>query len=171
MSALWHVQVLRLEDMEVDLRVCLIHPDAGAFLTEPQFALRLLYDEAWQDDEQFHSVAAGPLAEAISPEQIEDDDWLTDNAQDYIASVTLSDVQREPYDEDATQELIDEQVRAQGISQDNQSEWKRAWNSAWEAFWKDPSNLPVATYTIKVTDPRWISHLKLEQSWDSAAYA
>lgn len=171
MSALWHVQVLRLEDTEVDLRVCLSHPDAGPFSTDRQFALRLLYDEARKYDKQFRSIAAGALAQAISPKEIEDDNWLTHNAKDYIVSVTVSDVQRVPFDEEATQRLIDQQVQAQGVLQANKPEWKRAWNSAWESFWKDSSNLPLATYTITVTDTRWLSHLTPGQSWDSAAYA
>jgi hypothetical protein len=170
MSALWDVEVIRIEDRKVDLLVGFRHPDAGPFSTAPQFALRLLYDQAWKYDDQFRSIAAGELAETISPAEIEDDNWLTNNVQNYIVSVTLSDVKRVPFDEEVTQELINQQVQTQGISPTNKSEWQRAWNSCWEAFWQDTSNLPVATYTVIVTDAKWLSHLTLNQRWDSAAY-
>lgn len=39
-----------------------------------------------------------------------------------------------------------------------------------DAYWSEKDGLPQAVLLIKVTDPRWISHLTLGQEWDTTAH-
>lgn len=169
MSNLWHIEVLDLVGCQVRLLVRSIHPDAAAFPTSKEFALRLIADRAFRFDESGAYVALGPLGEALAPNSYWNDEVMRQSADGFIASVHLSDVQNAPFDEESSRRQIEARLRARGLTPGD-SAWQAAFDEAWNEFWQTPSNLPSAIYTIRVTDPRWIAHLAPAQQWDSAAY-
>lgn len=169
MSTLWNVKVVELGGPRVGLRVWLVHPDAGPFSQSAVFALRLLYDEAWEYNVQMERVARGPLGEEITPDNIEDARWMRANAGRFIADVALVEELRAPLDEQAIHRRIESALRERGLGPGDAT-WAQDKRAAWNVFWRDPDNLPEALYRITVTDPRWLAHLAPDQTWRSAAY-
>lgn len=169
MSTVWNVRVLEVAGDRARLALTLAHPDAGRFPRSPQFALRLLFDEARGLDGNFEEVARGPLGDALTRAEVHDEGFMRTGAARFVAAVDVTDVAHAPFDETAAHRAVDDKVRAQGIAQGG-PEWDEAWDAAWRAWWKDPANLPSAVYTIRVTDPRWLGHLAPSQTWRSAAY-
>ena len=169
MSALWSARVITKDNRRLVVELRAIHPDSGAFLTPKRFALRLLYDEAYGYGPGSVREARGPLGEAIALEQTFDDAFLDANADRFVERVTV-DVRTPPLDVEALRARLDREVGDLGIRREDRAAWSAAWDQRWDAFWDEPANLPVAMYTIDVTDPRWIAHLEVGSSWDSAAY-
>jgi len=80
------------------------------------------------------------LTDSITEEQIADNYWLVNFDEDYIRSVTLENIQNFPFTENFILNL------------------------------ENPQQLPQADYSIEVTNPKWIAHLKEGSVWESAAY-
>jgi hypothetical protein len=170
MSSLWSARVLTKDNRRIVVELRAIHPDSGEFLATKRFALRLLYDEAYRYGPGSVREPTGPLGEAIALEQTFDDAFLDSNADRFIERVALGNVRNAPLDVEALRDRFDSEVAGGGVRRDDRAAWSAAWDARWDAFWTDPANLPAATYTIDVTDPRWIAHLDVASQWDSAAY-
>lgn len=170
MSDLWRVQVVDVRDKEIRLRVEAIHPDAGPFPYSKVFALRLLADTVSRTRLGGESNDASPLGAEIGPRRYGDDAFMRQNADRFIVSVSLSDVENSPFDENALKERINAQLREKGLKTEDGEAWQKAFDEAWNNFWRSPSELPSATYTIQVTDARWLSHLSKGAEWNTAAY-
>jgi hypothetical protein len=111
----------------------------------------------------------GPLGDAIALEQTFDDTVMDASADRFVERVGVN-VRRPRLDVEALRDRLDQEVAGRGIRRDDSAAWRTAWDELWDAFWADPENLPVATYTVDVTDPRWIAHLTIGSTWESAAY-
>ena len=114
-------------------------------------------------------VDTGDGSDAITLDQTFDDTFMDGNVDRFIERLTVN-VQKPRLDVEALRDRLDREVAARGIRRDDHEAWNTAWNELWDAFWDDATNLPVATYTIDVTDPQWIAHLDMGSTWESAAY-
>ena len=169
MSALWSARVLTKDKRRIVIELRAIHPDSGEFQDAKRFALRLLYDEAYGYGPDLALKSRGPLGDAITLDQTFDDAFLDGNVDRFIERVAVN-VQKPRLDEQQLRDRIDRDVAGRGIRRDDREAWSAAWNELWDAFWDDRGNLPMATYTIDVTDPQWIAHLQVGSTWESAAY-
>jgi hypothetical protein len=169
MSALWSARVLAKDNRRIVIELRAIHPDSGEFQDGKRFALRILYDEAYGYGSDLAIKSRGPLGEAITLDQTFDDKFLDDSVDSFVERVVV-DVQKPRLDVEKLRDRLDREVAARGIRLEDGEQWKDAWNELWDAFWDEPANLPVATYTIDVTDPQWIAHLAVGSAWESAAY-
>jgi hypothetical protein len=111
----------------------------------------------------------GPLGDAIALEQTFDDTFLDAGVDRFVERVGVH-VRKPRLDVEALRDRLDQEVAGRGIRREDSAAWRAAWDELWDAFWADPEHLPVATYTIDVTDPPWIAHLTVGSSWESAAY-
>ncbi len=170
MSNLWQVQVVDVNDDEIRVRVQVIHPDVGEFPTSKDFALRVLADMAFSFDAKGTYIVAAPLGAGIGSKGYWDEKFMQQNVDRFIASVSIFDIENAPFNENAVRQRINKQLQDKGIDSQNDEAWQVAFNDAWNEFWRMPSNLPSATYTIKVTDTGWITHLSKGMQWDTSAY-
>jgi hypothetical protein len=170
MSALWKAEVLTKQPHAVEVRVRQIHPDSGPFERDKVFALRLIYDEAFDYGPGLARQIRGPLGEAISLEQTFDAAHMAANVDRFIRTVEVRDVSGPPLDLDAARAQVDREVASAGVAPGGPA-WGAAWERAWGELWRDAARLPSAIYRIEVTDPRWLDHLAPGQAWESAAYA
>ena len=169
MSALWQVAILETHDTHLRLQLRFSHPDAGDFPNTPSFALRLLHEQAWEFDSNLQYKGICPLGESITQDNIYDDDWLAEHTDQFITSVQIEQVKGESYDEKAVIASINQVLDDTGMSRGS-SEREREFNELWGGFWKTSAVLPVATYKITVSDPKWISHMTKGKKWNSAAF-
>jgi hypothetical protein len=169
MSALWSARVLSKDNCRIVVELRAIHPDSGEFQDVKRFALRLLYDEAYGYGADMALKSRGPLGDAITLDQTFDDGFMDGNADRFVEHVAV-DVQKPRLDVEQLRDRLDREVAERGIRRDDHEAWNTAWNELWDAFWDEPANLPVATYTIDVTDPQWTAHLDVGSTWESAAY-
>ncbi|MFN8286723.1 MAG: pentapeptide repeat-containing protein [Chitinophagales bacterium] len=170
MSSLWNVSVINKGKDWVDLAVSLDHPDAGAFPEDPTFALCLLTQEAYGFDSKYNYIPTSALGEQIPHDRSYQPHDLEERVKEFIVKTTIYETQNCPFDEYEAHRRTDEEVVALGFTKDSQ-EWENAWQDKWRDFWSNPNNLPSAKYRIWVTDPKWIAHLTVGQSFDSAAYS
>jgi len=168
-STLWKVEVFKLAGDTVRLAVTLLHPDAGPFQTEKAFAIRMLFEQATEMNDDFERVARGPLGTAIDVEQVHDDAYLAAHVGDFISKVEVSNVQNEGLDRDKARAAVDKALAAEGKKKSDPG-YAELQEERLESFWADAKNLPTAVYTIQVTDGKWLQHLKPGQTWGSAAY-
>jgi len=169
MSALWSAHVLAKDGCRVVIELRGIHPDSGEFQSAKRFALRLLYDEAYRYEPDLALKSRGPLGDAITLDQTFDDAFIDANVDRFVESVAV-DVQKPRLDVGALRDRLDREVTGLGLRPDDREAWSTAWNERWDAFWADSANLPVAIYAIDVTDPQWLAHLEVSDTWESAAY-
>lgn len=169
MSALWSARALRKSDRRIVLELRAIHPDSGEFSTAKPFALRLLYDEAYGYGPGSVLQSRGPLGEAVLLDQTFNDAFMAAHVDQYVEQVA-AEVHKPRLDPAALSARIDQEVADRGVRREAPEAFAAAREARWKAFWAEPANLPHATYTIDVTDPRWLAHLSVGQAWDSAAY-
>ncbi|XXY47652.1 hypothetical protein WME91_47375 [Sorangium sp. So ce269] len=150
----------------VDVRVRPTHPDSGPFVASKVFALRLLYDEAYSYGPGLVREARGPLGEAIALDHTFDEAYMATHVDRFIEHVEIHGASGPPLDLQSARAQVDRDLLSRGIRRDDET----AWNDAWQTFWRDGERLPAATYRITVTEPRWIRHLAVGQTWESAAY-
>jgi hypothetical protein len=95
-----------------------------------------------------HSFLETPLGKHIGELRVLDDtSWYQQHASRYIASFEKLSMVRFP-------------VKASVY---------RLKDDAFRAFWDDEAQLPRAEYTLTVTEPTWIEHLRPGDSWGSTA--
>ncbi|MEV0702892.1 WD40 repeat domain-containing protein [Saccharopolyspora sp. NPDC050389] len=137
-----------LDRREAQLCVYVVYYDSGSrtYLSPPErdpgFFLALL----WQAGRFEHRIG-----EAVSVEQIGDRDWMVENARWFVEHVERTAVENDPPSEE---------------------NWEQLQDFYYERFgsWEDEDLLVQADYTVRVTDPAWIEHLKPGQAWGAAAY-
>ncbi|MDP1828919.1 MAG: pentapeptide repeat-containing protein [Archangium sp.] len=169
MSELYTVDVLNRGVQWVDLRVTQCHPDAGSFPESPGFALQLLLDQAYQFDDSYQRVPAGPLGEAVPVDDFYDAELAVERAKQFIDSVQIYKVINAPFVEKDAHAWVDRKVLARGIARDSE-EWESAWQDHWREYWLAVDGPPVAHYRVKVKEPKWVEHLQPGKHFDSAGY-
>jgi hypothetical protein len=170
MSSMWNVKVLNKGSKWIDLYVEFAHPDAGDFPENNTFALQLLTQAAYGFDDNYNYIAESPLGEAIPHEQSYQPFDLEPRVSEFVEKTVIYEARNLPWDESAAHEKMDELCKAEGLSPEDNN-WEDRWHDHWRDFWADPNNLPWAKYRVWVTDDQWIEHLKVGQSFDTAAYA
>jgi hypothetical protein len=88
-ATLWNVEIASLAGSELRADVERVHEDAGPFPQDRVFALRMLYEQVRVIDASGQFSPIGPLGEAVSEEDIYDDEWLRTHAADYISGVSV----------------------------------------------------------------------------------
>ncbi|WP_437727117.1 hypothetical protein [Sorangium sp. So ce861] len=170
MSSLWSAEILAKDGRVVDVRVRQIHPDSGPFVASKVFALRLLYDEAYGYRPGLVREARGPLGQAIALEHTMDAAHMATHVDRFIERVEVQGAGEPPLDLESARAQVDRDLLSRGIRREEETAWNDAWDNAWRAFWRDGERLPTATYRITVSEPRWLAHLAVGQTWESAAY-
>ena len=89
MSELFEVEVDEVSETRIELTLVTVHPDAGPFGADDVFALRLLYDTAFEFDPKTIFRGSSPLGEAVTFDQIERDGWMHEHASRFVAAVTV----------------------------------------------------------------------------------
>ena len=145
MSDLYHVEVSRVEDDEADLRVTVVHPDAGPVRPHATFALRLIWDptDEYSYGQEF-AVRHSPLAREMDVDDYLDEAFIDAQAQGFIAQVDLISEEDHP-----------------------PPRWD---DEDYEAFW-DSDRRASATIRVKATHPGWLAHLREGMRWETAAYS
>jgi hypothetical protein len=88
-STLFNVEVGESSGTRVQLTLVSAHPDAGPFGTDDVFALRVLHEPAFELDENLEYKGLCPLGEAVTYDEVMDDDWAKENASRFVASVEV----------------------------------------------------------------------------------
>jgi len=89
-TTLWIIQAGCVAGAELRAEVERAHEDAGAFPEDRVFALRMLFEQARAFDGSGGGFSpTGPLGEAVSEDEIYDDEWLRTHAADYIGGVSV----------------------------------------------------------------------------------
>jgi hypothetical protein len=91
MATLWRVTVQALDGDETTLRLESMSPDSGPILTDPAFALRVLYEPAVRFGPTLQYEATGPLGEAITSDQIHDETWMDAHAREFVRAAAVDD--------------------------------------------------------------------------------
>jgi hypothetical protein len=87
-TTLWNVEITALTGPELRADVERAHEDAGPFPQDRVFARRMLYEQVRAIDAGGRFSPTGPLGEAVSEDDIYDDEWLRAHAADYIGDVS-----------------------------------------------------------------------------------
>jgi hypothetical protein len=130
-TSLFHVKALSKQGNTVRLRLRIITGEQTEFPSSHYFALMVLYDSV-----DFGRIKA-PLADAMTIDNVIDREWLDDNVDRFIQSVSLSEVVNLP-------------VRAD-LESMSSAERRRFWRGA---------DAPHATLEITVVAPEWIEHIR-----------
>jgi hypothetical protein len=116
---------------------------------DPSFFMRVLWDEA---DTRFGD--GGPLGDAVSVDEILDDDWVDSNTWRYVARVREVTTRNVPFTE---------------------AHWARlpgVWSYSDDGEFLGAEEVFVGgDYDVWVTDGRWVAHLYPGMSWCTASYA
>lgn len=148
MTSLCALRVLALapERREARLRVFVLIYDAGyhdPLPDDPSFFLRALHDNA----------EGHPLGERITIDQILDEDWVDAETWRFIESAELRASRNDPLTPQAWAELPRSFPRNQG-----------------EGCFADEDHMVQGDFDVRVTDARWLAHLALGESWETASY-
>jgi hypothetical protein len=88
-STLFKVEAAEVSGTRIRLSLESVHPDAGPFGTDDVFALRLLHDTAFEFDAQLNYKGTSPLGEAVTYDELEDEEWAHENASKYVSAVDV----------------------------------------------------------------------------------
>lgn len=140
------VRVLEKRGAHLKLELTIIRSGQEEFYCAKNVGLQLIYNI----DSRRHEakLLASALGTQVTPERIVDRPWLLANAPRFIEDIQIDEKTSFPDD-----------VYLDELSEDEL-----------EDLWKDRSKLPKAIYSIRVTDPRWIEHLRTGQRWDAGVY-
>ena len=89
-TTLWQVKVDSIEGPRLRGTIERMHEDAGPLPGDEVFALRVLYEQATGFDASFELGPLGPLGEAVSEDEIHDDDWMKAHAGEYVEAVEVA---------------------------------------------------------------------------------
>jgi WD40 repeat protein len=146
---LYGIRVLALEPerREVTLKVFVVYYDTHSktyppLPDEPGFFLHVL----WQQGRWEH-----PVGEAITVDQILDEDWVNVHSRWFIAKAERTSTANYPPRDEDFERLHDFYYERVG-------------------GWKDEELLIQAEYDVRVTDPRWLEQLSVGDAWGTASY-
>jgi hypothetical protein len=98
MSSLWSVKIQKIENKTVELKVKMVHPDAGLFPENIAFALDLLLQPAYKYQLETHNrVPVGALGKAITFDKALDINYLNKVAPEYVESVVVTEARNMPW--------------------------------------------------------------------------
>ena len=140
---LYRVRVLDLDPTQrkVTFRVFLVYYDWSGVPTDPSFFFRILWDEA---DARFGG--GGPLGEEVDVRHYLDEAWVNQNTQRFVERVTRLSLRNDPLPAGKTPPTF-----------------------VYDGY-TDEDSLTQGDYEVIVTDARWISHLKVGQTWQTTSY-
>ncbi len=140
---LYRIRVLALDPAQrkVNFRVFLVYYDWSGVPTDPSFFTRILWDEG---DTRFGG--GGPIGDEISVENVCSEEWIDANTHRFIERVTKLSRRNDPLPPGQSPPTF-----------------------IYEGF-KDEDALTQGDYEVIVTDARWISHLKVDQTWQTTSY-
>lgn len=171
MSAMWQITVREIRSQWVDLELVFHHPDAGSFPEDRTFALCLLTGEAYRyDSDAGRNISRCPLGDAIAFDKSYAPNDVEERVDEFVRRVVIYETHNVPWDEAAAHEQVDHEVLAHGIGRDS-DQWTDAWHRHWGRYWEDKNSLPWAVYRIWVTDPKWLQHLSIGMTFESAAFS
>ncbi|MFC4015137.1 pentapeptide repeat-containing protein [Nonomuraea purpurea] len=146
---LYGVRVLSADParLEAHLRVFVVYYDTeirGYAPPEPDpgFFLPLLWEAGRQDS---------PLGAAVTVDQVLDDEWLAEHARWFVSGVEQTAVRNLPPSEEDWAHLHDFYYERKG-------------------GWSDEDRLVQADFLVRVTQSRWIEHLRPGTAWGSTFY-
>jgi len=151
------------------LEVLFSHPDAGPFREDPEFALCLLTEPAYEFDANYDLVPNSPLGREIPWDKSYQPSDVAPRVNQFISRVEIYRAHNLPWVEGAAEEQVDQEVLRSGIERDS-DQWEGAWQEHWRNFWAYKNNLPWAIYRIWTTDPKWLQHMSTGLKYDSAAF-
>jgi hypothetical protein len=169
-TALWHVEVISRAGDTAQLAVRVANADAGPFMTDKAFVLRMLYEPAAELNTDYQRIALGPLGSAIDDDTIDDDGWLAAHGDEFIKSIELDRVVNGDVTRETSRAKIEQGLISEGRQRGN-PDWEELVLERMKQFWSEPKNLPSAIYIIRATNEKWLAHLTPGQRWSSAAYA
>lgn len=144
MSTLYKAKVKKIIDSQtVQLLVQDVHSDASEMSVpeSPAFVLLMLFEGAIDSGSQ--------LEKALNINDLIEDKWMENNALGFIENVkTTSHMLTPEFDEN------DEDVDLDELYEEIE----------------DKNRALGATVEIKVTNPAWIAHLKINSEWDTTSY-
>lgn len=143
-SDLYGIRVLAKEASTVTLKVFLVYYDWDHIPASKDFFLSVLWDKA---DTRFGG--GGPLGDAVTVDQICDDQFRLDHAGTYVASV--------------------EQIGSANYPITNKEKLSTFYYER-DGKWANENKLAQVDFRITVTDPKWIEHLQPGMSWGSTSY-
>lgn len=168
MSSLWDVSVIGKGKKWIDLEVVQAHSDAGNFPEDPVFALALLTSEAYKFDESYKRIPASPLGEKIPF----DDSYLCSSlskiVNEFIEKVVVYETKSVPFE--LADEKVSQQLIAMGLTKGN-DDWFDAFEEKWQEFWSSREAIARSKYRIWVNDEKWMEHMEIGKSFDTAAYS
>ena len=140
---LYRVRVLDLDPTQrkVTFRVFLVYYDWSGVPTDPSFFFRILWDEA---DARFGG--GGPLGEEVDVRHYLDEAWVNENTQRFVERVTRLSLRNDPL-----------------------PAGKPPPTFVYDGY-SNEDGLTQGDYEVIVTDPRWITHLKVGQTWQTTSY-
>ncbi|MGV3597808.1 MAG: hypothetical protein ACO1PI_08045 [Bacteroidota bacterium] len=133
------LKCLNKTENKLQLGVWIIDPELDTFIEQPYYFLQALYDAAKEKN-------TGEIL-SLNRNDLTDAEWIINNAHLYVEDVWLIDAKNYP---------VDESVFALEDSQ-------------YQKFWKDLDKVPYAEFELTVTDPKWVSHIKQNTTWESMA--
>jgi hypothetical protein len=169
-TTLWRVEVFMLAGDTVRLAVKMADADEGPFKPAKELVLRMLYEPSVELNDECEMVALGPIGSALDDGKVFSETYLPKHAHEFIASVEVSNIVNGDLTPKSVRAKVESALLAEGHTR-GESEWDELVEERSRAFWADPRNTPTAVYTIRVTDEKWIAHLKVGQKWGSGAFA
>ena len=140
---LYRVRVLDLDPTQrkVTFRVFLVYYDWSGVPTDPSFFFRILWDEA---DARFGG--GGPLGEEVDVRHYLDEAWVNANTHRFVERVTRLSLRNDPLPPGKSPPTF-----------------------VYDGYSNEDS-LTQGDYEVIVTDPRWLAHLKVGQTWQTTSY-
>lgn len=139
---LFHVKVTAVTGDRLSLELRIISAEQPAFPSGPSFALMLLYDPIINE-----VVRDAPLAAKVTFDDTLCVEWLDMHVDEYIRATSLDQVRNQPIAADL-ERMSPKQARD---------------------FFKS-AKAPSARFSVTVTRPEWIAHLRKGMEWNTAAY-
>ncbi len=140
---LYRVRVLDLDPTQnkVTFRVFLVYYDWSGVPTDPSFFFRILWDEA---DARFGG--GGPLGEEVDVRHYLDEAWVNANTYRFVERVTRLSLRNDPLPPGKSPPTF-----------------------VYDGYSNEDA-LTQGDYEVIVTDPRWLAHLKVGQTWQTTSY-
>lgn len=141
-DSLLEVTVKDKKNDVVIFEIKIISPAEYYFYEKENFALQIIWEPI-----QIYELSKSSIARAISVDMITDNDWVLSNAGRYILAIEILSIRNYP----------------------DKNEIEKMGRLAFDDFRKKNGE-PEAIFKIKVTDPKWVEHIKAGMQWKSTSF-
>ncbi|MFG2001018.1 pentapeptide repeat-containing protein [Spirillospora sp. NPDC048911] len=130
---------------EVELRVFTVYYETSSedYLAPPERDPGFFFGLLWETGRW-----DGPIGKAVTVEEILDDEWRATSARWFVERVERMAVRNDPPDWEGMHDFYYER----------------------DGGWQDEDKLVQADYVVRVTDARWMRHLKPGDAWGTTWY-